>query len=246
MPTFFVASEDVTPPTIRISGSLLHHLHSSLRLQAGDPLTVTDPRGIRYRSEVINVTASAIESRILETTTAPSRTSPSLVLVQALVKGEKMDWVIQKATELGVDAIVPVHTRRAVVKVHRDRVEHQWARWQRIALEAAQQSERWTILMIEHPTDLADSFQRYASASTKCILAERSAGFSLATIPLPVAPEQSVVIAIGPEGGWDAEELHAAEKQGWHAVTLGTRILRAETAAVAAISILQSRLGELG
>ena len=246
MPTFFVPSDAITPPTIQISGPLLHHLRDSLRLRMGESLLVTDDHGTRYRTEVTHVTPQTIESRIVETMPAPARTAPSLILAQALLKGEKMDWVIQKATELGVDCIVPVHTTHGVVRIQPDRVEHQRARWQKIALEAAQQSERRTIPTIAEPTDLPRLFASHRSATTKHILSERTGEISLAAIPLPSGPEQSILVLIGPEGGWDREELRLAQEQGYRSLTLGVRILRAETAAIAAISVLQSRLGELG
>ena len=107
MPTFFLSSESIVPPTVHISGPLLNHLRQSLRLQPGEILTVTDDRGRRYRTEIIEVTSRVLTGRIVETIAAPVRTSPSIVLAQALLKGEKMDWVIQKATELGVERIVP-------------------------------------------------------------------------------------------------------------------------------------------
>lgn len=157
-----------------------------------------------------------------------------------------MDWVIQKATELGVDCIVPVHTTHGVVKIQPDRVEHQRARWQKIALEAAQQSERRTIPTIAEPTDLPRLFASHSSATTKYILSERTGETSLATMPLPSGSEQSILLLIGPEGGWDRQELSLAQEQGYRSLTLGARILRAETAAIAAITVLQSRLGELG
>lgn len=246
MPTFFVGSEAVAPPTIRISGPLHHHLKDSLRIQPGDALAVTVDQGMRYHTEVTAVTDRLIESRIVETVAAPARTGPSLILAQALLKGEKMDWVIQKATELGADRIVPLHARRTVVKLQAERVEHQRTRWQRIALEAAQQSERWTVPEIDEPATLLQLFARYAACTSKNILAERSNGTSLSAIRLPDGPDKSVMLVIGPEGGWDQEELRLAGEQGCQAVTLGKRILRAETATIAAISILQARLGELG
>lgn len=246
MPTFFVPSDAITPPTIRISGPLLHHLRDSLRLHPGETLLVTDDRGTRYRTEVTHVTPQTIESRIVETMPPPARSTPSLILAQALLKGEKMDWIIQKATELGVDCIVPVHTTHGVVKIQPDRIDHQRARWQKIALEAAQQSERLTIPTIAGPTDLPRLFASHRSVTTKCILSERMGETSLAAMPLPAGPEQSIIILIGPEGGWDREELRLAQEQGYRSLTLGVRILRAETAAIAAISVLQSRLGELG
>jgi 16S rRNA (uracil1498-N3)-methyltransferase len=246
MPTFFVAADTVIPPIIRITGPLLQHLRQSLRLQPGDALTVTDEQGKRYRTTVTDVTPQEITGQIVDTQQFPQRTTPSLILALALLKGEKMDWAIQKATELGIDRIVPVHAAHSVVKLQPDRVAHQLSRWQRIALEAAQQSERWTIPSIEPPAGVPELVARYADCGSKNILAERSNGPSLQTIPLPVRPEQSVILVIGPEGGWNLEELQLAEREGYRAISLGARILRAETAAIAAVSILQSRLGELG
>jgi 16S rRNA (uracil1498-N3)-methyltransferase len=246
MPTFFVASEAVAPPTVRITGPLLHHLRESLRLHAGEALTITDDRGVRYRTQVLEVTAKQLISHILETATAPAKTSPSLILAQALLKGDKMDWVIQKATELGIDRILPIHATHSVVKLRTDRADHQVARWQRIALEAAQQSECWSVPHIDEPATLSQLVTRRDTFSSKIILAERSTGASLQTVPLPTGLHDSMLLLIGPEGGWSQEELSLARDQGYAAITLGTRILRAETAAIAAISILQARIGELG
>ncbi len=246
MPTFFVTADSVAPPTIRITNQLLHHLRDSLRLHPGDPLILTDPRGTRYRTEVVRVTAKAIEARILDTSVAPRKTAPTLILAQALLKGEKMDWAIQKATELGVDRIIPIHTKHGVVKIQPERVNHQRTRWERIALEAAQQSERWTIPTISDPDGLLNLLNRQTPTAAKLIFAERSATASLSTVPLSKGPDESIILLVGPEGGWHDDELRLAQEQGYHAVTLGSRILRAETAAISAISIVQSRLGELG
>ncbi len=246
MPTFFVPSDAITPPTIRISGPLLRHLRDSLRLHQGDELIVTDDGGTRYRTEVTVVAGRELSGRILETIAPPPKTAPSLILAQALLKGEKMDWVVQKATELGVDRFVPLLAKHSVVKLHQDRIEHQLSRWQRIAVEAAQQSERWTIPSIDEPATFPQLLIRHGTATSKLMLAERSDGLSLQSIPLPVEAHNRVLLIIGPEGGWDQEELRLAHEQGCAAVTLGARILRAETAAIAAVSITQSRLGELG
>ncbi|BFU96628.1 MAG: Ribosomal RNA small subunit methyltransferase E [Nitrospira sp.] len=245
MPSFFVAPDAVTPPTIRITSPLLRHVKDSLRLVGGDILTLVEEGRRRHRAEITTTTDHLIECRILDTTTAPVRSGPQLVLAQALLKGEKMDWVIQKSTELGVDHIVPVQTTNAVVKVRPDRVEHQRARWERIALEAAQQSERWTVPTIGDPTDLSKAKAAYQSAA-KFILAERSTEMSLTTVTLPTGAHQTILLAIGPEGGWNEDELRLMREQGYRPLTLGSRILRAETAAIVALSIMQSRLGELG
>jgi 16S rRNA (uracil1498-N3)-methyltransferase len=157
-----------------------------------------------------------------------------------------MDWAIQKATELGVSKIVPIESRHSVVQLKADRVDNQLARWQRIALEAAQQSEQWQVPTIAKPQPLAAILTSYATGTTTLILAERREAKSLQTVLLPQDVNGSVLILIGPEGGWSQEEMQIAEQAGIQPITLGPQILRAETASIATISILQSRLGKLG
>ena len=246
MSTFFVDPDAISPPTIRITGDLFHHLRNSLRLHPGDSLTLNDACGTRYRVEVTHVNSQAIDSRIIDRQIEPiGRTSP-IVLGQALIKGDKMDWVIQKATELGVSAIVPIHSMHSVIRPNPERLDHQRARWNRIARDAAQQSERWTIPTIADPISLAEICRHYAASPLKGMLTERSSSLSLATIPLPQGRQHSFVLLIGPEGGWAADEQRLAQEQGFLPLSLGPRILRAETAAIAALSILQSRLDEQG
>jgi len=246
MPTFFVDPGAITPPTIRITGDLLHHLRHSLRLHPGDPLALNDGCGTRYRVEVTYVTSQAIDSRIIDRQTKPASMTSSIVLGQALIKGDKMNWVIQKATELGVTAIVPIDSTHSVIKPNPERLEHQRSRWERIARDAAQQSERWTIPTIAYPVSLAEICRQFAAAPLKSMLVERSSGPSLATVPLPLDSQHPIVLLVGPEGGWATDEQRLAREQNFISLTLGPRILRAETAAIAALSILQSRLDEIG
>src|SRR5688572_18822046 len=165
MSTFFVNPDAITPSTIRITGDLLHHLRDSLRLRPGDSLALNDGCGTRYRVEVTHVTSQAIDSRIIDRQTEPTHKTSPIVLGQSLIKGDKMDWVIQKATELGVAAIAPIHSTHSVIKPNPERLEHQRSRWERIARDAAQQSERWTIPTIADPVDLAGMCLQYASAT---------------------------------------------------------------------------------
>ena len=243
MPTFFVTSEAIVPPTVRITGPLLRHLRESLRLQPGERLSVTDDRGTRYQTEIVEVTHGILTGRILDSTSAPATTGPSIILAQALLKGEKMDWVIQKATELGTERIVPVLASHSVVRPRADRIEHQRARWQRIALEAAQQSERWSVPAIDEPATMTRLLSDSSTARSKIMLAERSSGSSLNRVALSNTGD--IWLLIGPEGGWEDKELDQALGEGFVPINLGPRILRAETAAVAAMSVLQSRLGGL-
>lgn len=246
MSTFFVDPGAITSSAIHITGDLLHHLRDSLRLRPGDSLALNDGCGTRYRVEVTHVTSQAIESRIIDRQTEPPRQTAPIILGQSLIKGDKMDWVIQKATELGVAAIAPIHSTHSVIKPNPERLGHQRIRWERIARDAAQQSERWTIPTIADPVDLEEICRQYASAPLKGMLVERSNGPSLSAIPLPSDRQRPIVLLIGPEGGWAPEEQRLAREQGFLPLALGPRILRAETAAVAALSILQSRLDDQG
>jgi 16S rRNA (uracil1498-N3)-methyltransferase len=246
MPVFFVSPQCVTPPTISITGDLLIHIKNSLRFAIGETLWFADGQGTRYHAKITDISKQALTGRILETIQEPPCCTPRLILGQSLLKGEKMDWVIQKATELGVDELIPIEGRHSVVQLKADRVDHQLARWQRIALESAQQSEQWRVPAIAPPQSLAALLTARATGTVTLMLSERRDGKSLQTVALTQDATSSVLVLIGPEGGWNKEELGIADQAGVESITLGQQILRSETAAIATISILQSRLGELG
>ncbi|MBK9306180.1 MAG: 16S rRNA (uracil(1498)-N(3))-methyltransferase [Nitrospira sp.] len=246
MPIFFVPQACIAPPTISIIGDLLTHLRGSLRVTKGDAVWFGNGEGTRFRAEITDVSKGAMTARIVETIQEPARRTPRLILGESLLKGEKMDWVIQKVTELGVSQIIPITSRHSVIQLKSDRVDHQVTRWQRIALEAAQQSEQWHVPKVAKPRSLSELLATHGTGTTILMLAEREEGKSLQTIRLPQGTDTSVLALIGPEGGWSKEEKEVAQLAGVETITLGQHILRSETAAIATISILQSRLGELG
>ncbi|NGZ95910.1 MAG: 16S rRNA (uracil(1498)-N(3))-methyltransferase [Nitrospira sp. WS110] len=246
MPIFFVPQECVVLPTISITGDLLIHLRDSLRVTKGESVWFGNGEGTRYRAEITDVWKGAITAHIVETIQEAPHCTPRLILGQSLLKGEKMDWVIQKSTELGVDELVPITSRHSVVQLKTDRIDHQLTRWRRIALEAAQQSEQWHVPRIAQPRSLSELLANHGTSTTILMLAERNEGKSLQTVGLPQGTAGSVLALVGPEGGWSKEEKEVAQRAGVQTITLGQHILRSETAAMATISILQSRLGELG
>jgi len=246
MPVFFVSPDCITQQAISVTGDVLLHLRDSLRIKVGEIVLFGDGVSRRYRTEITAVTKQNLTGRIVETITQPGPISPSLTLGQALLKGEKMDWVIQKATELGVSEIVPIESRHSVVQLKADRVDNQLARWRRIALEAAQQSEQWSVPTISSPRLLGTLLNNRATGTLTLMLAERREGKSLQTVELPQDVIDSVLVLIGPEGGWSREEIQTAKQAKVVPITLGQHILRAETATIAAISILQSRFDKLG
>jgi 16S rRNA (uracil1498-N3)-methyltransferase len=246
VPVFFVHSSDLHGDSAILTGPLGRHLRDSLRLRPGEELWLVDEQATKYRAVADAVDRRAVRATLLERWHRPPRTAPRVVLGQALLKRDHFDWAVQKATELGVSAIVPLLTHRTVVHPRASREAGQVDRWQRIALEAAQQAERWEVPSLLAPLALTDFFDRHRTAERKLVLGERTAGPSLATLPLPGDPQAHVVVTIGPEGGWTPDELDAAKQAGFTVVGLGDLILRSETAAVAALSIVQSRVGVLG
>ncbi len=246
MPVFFITSHQIQNGRVTITGDLLNHLRASLRIELGERIWLCDERRRRYRVHVAQLHKRELSGTVLEEQQAPPPRNPSIVLGQAILKGDRMDWVVQKATELGVRAIIPLLAQHSVVRPHASRVAAQQTRWQRIALEAAQQSEQWVVPSIQLPIDVETFFTQPGGFNNKLILTERLPGYSLSSVPLPNGPASSLVMVIGPEGGWAPDELALAERSEFTGVTLGSRILRAETATLAAVSILQSRLGELG
>lgn len=247
MPVFFLPSQCITPPAVSVTGELLTHLRDSLRIEVGETILVADGEDRRYRAEITAITKQSMTGRVIEIIPRPLEQVPALILGQALLKGEKMDWVIQKTTELGVRTIIPVQSRQSIVQLKADRVEAQTTRWKRIALEAAQQSEQWHLPAIAGPLSLSACVTQLPAHSLTLILTERREQIrTLADVALPGSPQASILVLVGPEGGWTREEIVTAEGAGCIPITLGPRILRAETAAIITIGILQHRLGELG
>lgn len=246
MPVFFVPPECISQQAISVSGDVLVHLRDSLRIRVGEIVLFGDGVSRHYRTEVTTLTRQRLTGRIIQTVTQPTPRGSTLILGQALLKGDKMDWVIQKATELGMDELVPMESRHSVVQLKADRVDRQLTRWQRIAFEAAQQSEQWRVPTLSPTRSLAALLTSRATGTTTLMLAERRQGMTLQAVELPQDVSGSVLILIGPEGGWSKEEVQLAEQANVIPVTLGRKILRAETAAIAAISIVQMRLGNLG
>ncbi len=228
------------------------HLRDVLRMRAGDEAFVFDGEGIEYRcavSEIGRGSGGRATLRIEERVAAPHAESPlDLTLLVALLKGEKFDLVVQKATELGVSGIVPVVTKRADVRPRDgEDAAKRTVRWQRLALEAAKQSGRARVPRLAPPVTLEAALSNVTLGgdAARLMFAERG-GVSLSELSeLKDEHGSSVAALVGPEGGWEDEEISRAQSAGWTIVTLGGRTLRAETAAIVVAALLQHRLGDL-
>lgn len=246
MPVYFISEGDLRDRSVSVTGSLHRHLQASLRTQPGEELWLAVPSRRRFRVRVTQMDRRGLTADILEERALPPQRHPQVDLVLAILKGEKMDWVVQKSTELGVRSITPLLSERTIVRAQAARSTKQVERWQRIAHEAAQQAERWDIPQVQSPHTLEAYHQRSADHRVRLILCERSQASSLSAVALPSEPAETLALLVGPEGGWSTQEVDAAVIHGHVPVSLGSRILRAETAALAALSVVQSRLGNLG
>jgi 16S rRNA (uracil1498-N3)-methyltransferase len=218
---------------VRIPRGELRHLHT-LRLGAGDRLRVFDEAGREHEIVLERVTTREATGRVVATSLASQESPLELVLVPALLKHDKMDWVVEKATELGVSRIAPVVTRYTVGRG--EPVE----RWRRIALAAAKQCGRTRIPAVEAPRPLATALAG-AWPGLRLIAWEDETSIRLSDL---AERTPAVTMLIGPEGGFDAAEVEAARAAGFSTIRLGRRVLRAETAAVVATALCQQRWGD--
>ncbi len=246
MPVFFIQSRQITNNTVTIDHPLRFHLAKSLRVRKGEHIWVGDEQRVRYRLRIDRLDAQAIQASILETVHGPPPPPASVVLAQAVLKGDRMNWVIQKATELGVATIVPLLTTRVIVRPPAHRIRTIQARWQRIAMEATEQSEQWVAPCVTEPMSLPALFEYVRDATLRCALVARGATHSLRGLALDHTFHGIIVLAVGPEGGWTTEEGLVFQERQFYAASLGDAILRSETAPLAALTILQHRLGNLG
>jgi 16S rRNA (uracil1498-N3)-methyltransferase len=234
--------------TVSLSADEARHARGVLRLEPGDEVYVFDGAGKEFRCAVRELARDGAVLDILEEVEPARPESPiNLSLGIALLKGEKFDLVVQKATELGASRVVPVTTSRADVRIRDgDEAKRKVTRWQRIALEAAKQCGRARLIEIQEPVGFKALIDRPAEeGELRLMFAERN-GTSLAEVTRSSASGFPKLFAlIGPEGGWADDEIESAREAGWQIVTLGGRTLRAETAAIAAVTLLQHRFGDL-
>jgi len=235
-PRFLVNADALAGAQVILTGAELHHLRVR-RLHVGSELTVADGQGQEHQGFVEALDRHRAIIRLAGV--GPSRDSPlRLVLAQALLKSGKLDLVVEKTTELGVSDIILFTCERSVSHVS---VERQ-SRWARIARSAAKQSQRSTVPTIACPISFEDVMSRRQEA-VGLFLWEEAPSANLKTVS--VRPGSSVIVVVGPEGGFSAAEAERAARAGFHWVGLGARVLRAETAAIVAVTVCQLLWGDL-
>lgn len=237
MTCIFLPKEELTSNKIIIKGEQAKHL-SVLRIKPGELIKIFDSIGHRYISKVIKSRRKEVLVEILKEEAYSAESPLSIILAQGVPKGEKMDFIIQKSTELGVKTIIPIISERSEVK-ETAKIE----RWRKIALSASGQSGREKIPAIEEPVSL----EKFLNRNQKGIIfSEEEKPQDLKKALKNLEGVATITLLIGPEGGFSPTELTLATNGGFTPASLGPRILRTETAAITAISIIQYELGDMG
>ncbi len=238
----FVSGALINGSEIELDADRARYLGKVLRMRVGDALTIFNGEGPEWPAHITHISKNSLTLALGENAHAGTESALKIHLVQGISRGERMDFVVQKATELGVKRITPILTEYGVVKLNPDRAEKRREHWQKIASSACEQSGRTRLPLIDTPVPLKNWFgSKPENVGAELILAP-GATTSLASI---AAPETKVCVMIGPEGGFSISEYADAEVSGFNAVSLGPRIMRTESAAIATMAVLQSLWGDL-
>lgn len=244
MSRFFIPPESIKAGLAVISGEEAHHILDVMRLKKGDRIQAFDGSGKLYDGKIIGTEAKQVRVEIEAVRQALPASEATLTLVQALPKKNKMDYIVEKCTELGVEAIVPVQTARTIVKLDKDGQSGRKRRWQKIALEAAKQSGRTTIPEVKSLTPWSKVLAMLGDFDLKLLFCLSEKTEKLKDVLRYQNQAKRVAFLIGPEGDFTPEEVSAALKAGCLSVSLGENVLKSDTAAIAALTMLNYELKE--
>ncbi|MDR1017957.1 MAG: 16S rRNA (uracil(1498)-N(3))-methyltransferase [Lachnospiraceae bacterium] len=243
MQHFFVLPSDVYKDEIVISGGDFNHIKNVLRMKVGEQLSISDGNNKRYICKIKEFSDNSVIVDIEAEEENSSELSNKIYLFQGLPKSDKMELIIQKCTELGVFEIIPVITKRVVVKLDDKKAIKKVERWNTIASSAAKQAGRGVVPKVQSPISFKEALNLLETLDIKLIPYELASGMEeTRNIINKIRENQSIGIFIGPEGGFEKEEIEEAKKIGMFPITLGKRILRTETAGFALLSILMFQL----
>jgi 16S rRNA (uracil1498-N3)-methyltransferase len=231
---FFVPPDRIREGNVILTSEEAHHLRHVLRLRAGCEVELFDGAGGGYAGtlEVLGSVVRVVGLRELKTL---PQSSPSLTLAFALIRSEKVELVLQKATELGTDEFVPLMTRYSNARIPAARLQGRLERWERILRESCKQCRRFTVPALWAPVAFEKFLSQTGRECAKFMLHEQAKS----EWPVRVPSAGRVILAIGPEGGWDFAEVQQAALAGWSVFRMGDTILRAETAAIAAVTLFR-------
>ena len=235
---FFIKKSSIKDDTAVIDGSEARHIGRVLRRGVGDSLYLLDEDGGEYQAVITSQTSQQVEVKLLEKLPPREPSSISVILGQAVPKAHKMDYIVQKATELGVDSVIPFFSSRTGPRLPDDRLRKKYHRWQKIALEATKQCGRKDVPRVETIVTFEEIINKRYNNVLKIILWEDEKNRRLKDVLQNGMQCRNIVLLIGPEGGFTPEEVALAKKGGFLSVSLGRNILRTETVALYLLSVL--------
>jgi 16S rRNA (uracil1498-N3)-methyltransferase len=245
MSRFYIPNPHIQNGLLKIEGDEVKHIRKVLRLKAGDEILAFDGLGKEFEGTIVEEGRSSVMVKIQSIFSSKGDSTLEVTLAQSLLKGEKMDYLIQKATELGVKEIIPFFSSRSVPLLEKSRRLKRHHRWEKIAIEASKQCGRGVVPKIESLQDYSGMLRAASTDHLRLILWERD-GIKLKEALERSGEKTKIFFVIGPEGGFSQDEVDKAKRAGFVAVTLGKRILRAETASLCLLSILQYEWGDMG
>jgi 16S rRNA (uracil1498-N3)-methyltransferase len=246
MHRFFISPQALKDNRAILRGTLVHQIRDVLRMSPGDEIVLLDNTGAAYRAELVTIDRDTVRARIADKWKLETEPPVRVALYQGLLKGQKFDWVLQKGTEIGVSVFVPLLAERCIVGSLDDVSDARIERWDRIIVEAAEQAGRASLPNLMPPTLFAHACDQTPANGLALIPheGEKSRGLREALANAPRA--KAINLFIGPEGGFTEDEIARAQSKGVIPVSLGPRILRAETAGLVAATAILYELGDLG
>ncbi|MEW6719714.1 MAG: RsmE family RNA methyltransferase [Thermodesulfobacteriota bacterium] len=238
MPTFLVQRKNISGDTAVLSGTEAGHMLRSLRLSVGDSFHAFDEEGARYRMRILEATSRSLRAEVLETFAPEPPPAVAVTLLVGLPKADKMDFILEKATELGVSAVVPFRSSRTIPRVDPSDAKKRLLRWERVALAAAKQCGSGRIPEVSGIVPFAEALRRAASHEGRIVFYEGEREFTLKKVLSGLPPVKGIALVVGPEGGFSPDEVREAVAAGCRCAGLGSRILRVETAALAVLSMV--------
>lgn len=238
IPRVFVGSDSINNNIALIDGSDVNYLKNVLRLKVGDDIIVLDSKSKEYSSKIVLLDKGTIKAELIKEKHLASEPRVKITIAQGIPKNPKMEIVIQKSTELGAEKIIPVMTERSIVKIPAEKESGRIDRWRKIAKEAAEQSGRTMIPIIEGIRNLDDVLAQKDDFDGRILLWEMEKEMTLKKFLQKNRGINNLLILIGPEGGFSRREAELAKKNGFATVSIGNRILRTETASLAVLSMI--------
>lgn len=230
--------------TAILSQEETHHITKVMRKKVGDQIELLDGENRLFQAKIVTIEEQKIRAEILEVESINRELAKKVFLVQGLCKGDKMDFIVQKATELGVAGIYPVSTRRTEIRLNEEKAQKKQERWQKIAKEATKQCRRGTIPIVNSVMGIKDFLAKQRSADCAILAFYEDEKMTSIRTVLPQITEEYLYIIVGPEGGFDLKEVEWMKSIGVRSVSLGNRTLRTETAGILGIGCVYYEFGD--